>query len=127
MVFVKVLISSRYQLMYFLQFNLSFLLKFGSNLASCQLVPFATQSSYQQYRVTKIKGGPAYRTVIWLQHWGDMGKQNYCQTSSIICTITGNKFVDHSDVVGASPVALIVTCINNLFTVPSQGWGSSSH
>ena len=28
----------------------------------------------------------------------------YCQTSNISCTLVGNKLVDHSDVVGASPV-----------------------
>ena len=28
----------------------------------------------------------------------------YCQTSSIRCTLVGNKIVDLSDVVGASPV-----------------------
>ena len=30
----------------------------------------------------------------------------YCQTSNISATFVGNKFVDHSDVVGASPVLL---------------------
>ena len=29
---------------------------------------------------------------------------NYRKTSNIRCTIVGNKIVDHSDVVGASPV-----------------------
>ena len=32
------------------------------------------------------------------------GERRYCQTSNIKCTLTGNKIVDHSDVVGASPV-----------------------
>ena len=29
---------------------------------------------------------------------------DYCQTSNVSCTIVDNKLVDHSDVVGASPV-----------------------
>ena len=28
----------------------------------------------------------------------------YCQVSNIRCTLIGNKIVDHSDVVGASPI-----------------------
>ena len=32
---------------------------------------------------------------------------NYQQTSNISCTLEGNKIVDHSDVVGASPVGYI--------------------
>ena len=31
-------------------------------------------------------------------------KMNYCKTSNISCTLGGNKIVDRSDVVGASPV-----------------------
>ena len=33
----------------------------------------------------------------------------YCQTSNITCTLVGNKIVDHSDVVGASPVSAAPT------------------
>ena len=33
----------------------------------------------------------------------------YCQTSSISHTLVGNKIVDHSDVVGASPVGAVPT------------------
>ena len=29
----------------------------------------------------------------------------YCQTSNMRCTLSGNKIVDDSDVVGASPVS----------------------
>ena len=34
---------------------------------------------------------------------------NYCQTSNISHTLVGNKIVDHSDVVGASPVGAAPT------------------
>ena len=37
-----------------------------------------------------------------------IGTQNY-KTSDIICTLLGNKIVDHSDVVGASPVGAAPT------------------
>ena len=33
----------------------------------------------------------------------------YCKTSNIRCTLVGNKIVDHSDVVGASPVGAAPT------------------
>ena len=33
------------------------------------------------------------------------GKKTFCQTSKISLTLVGNQIVDHSDVVGASPVA----------------------
>ena len=33
----------------------------------------------------------------------------YCQVSNIRCTLVGNKFVDHSDVVGASAVGAAPT------------------
>ena len=33
----------------------------------------------------------------------------YCQISNISCTLIGNKIVDHSDVVGASPVGAAST------------------
>ena len=34
---------------------------------------------------------------------------NYCQTSNISCTLIDNKIVDHSDIVGASPVGIAPT------------------
>ena len=34
---------------------------------------------------------------------------NYCKTSNISHTLEGNKIVDHSDVVGASPVGAAPT------------------
>ena len=46
--------------------------------------------------------------------------QNCCQTFNIWCTLVGNKIVDHSDVVGASPVGAapttssFSTCFNGL-------------
>ena len=36
-------------------------------------------------------------------------KPTYCQTSNIRCTLVGNEIVDHSDVVGASPVGAAPT------------------
>ena len=35
--------------------------------------------------------------------------QYYCQVSNISCTLVSNKIVDHSDVVGASPVGAAPT------------------
>ena len=35
--------------------------------------------------------------------------QTYRQTSNIRCTLVGNKIVDHSDVVGATPVGAALT------------------
>ena len=40
--------------------------------------------------------------------WATTG-QRYCQTSNIRCTLIGNQPVDHSDVVGASPVGAAPT------------------
>ena len=34
---------------------------------------------------------------------------NYCQVSNIRHTLVGNKIIDHSDVVGASPVGAVPT------------------
>ena len=36
-------------------------------------------------------------------------KDSYRKTSNIRCTLVGNKIVDHSDVVGASPVGAAPT------------------
>ena len=35
--------------------------------------------------------------------------KTYCQTFDIRCTLVGNKIVDHSDVVGATPVGTVLT------------------
>ena len=40
------------------------------------------------------------------EHWP---RKEYRQTSNISCTLTGNKIVDHSDVVEASPVGAAPT------------------
>ena len=45
----------------------------------------------------------AYHIVVWW--WMYM----YRQTSNMRCTLVGNKIVDHSDVVGASPVDVAPT------------------
>ena len=59
----------------------------------------------------------AHMVINWQHHWGRECTQQpfreelcyickcyYRQISNIRCTLTGNKLVDHSDVVGASPV-----------------------
>ena len=38
-----------------------------------------------------------------------INKKKYCKTSNIRCTLIGNKIVNHSDVVGASPVGAAPT------------------
>ena len=38
-----------------------------------------------------------------------MAKINYCQVANVSRTLIGNKIVDHSDVVGASPVGAAPT------------------
>ena len=40
---------------------------------------------------------------------GPWVKEKYSQVSNISCTLVGNKIVDHSDVVGASPVGAAPT------------------
>ena len=52
----------------------------------------------------------SYLITVWndemiLLQW----KKYYCQTSNISHTLVGNKLVDHSDVVGASPVGFAPT------------------
>ena len=42
----------------------------------------------------------------------------YCKTSNISCTIVSNKFVDYSDVVGASPVGAAPNYIFILDLIP---------
>ena len=39
--------------------------------------------------------------------WFTQNLQGYHQIFNIRCTLTGNEIVDHSDVVGASPVDLL--------------------
>ena len=41
--------------------------------------------------------------------WGHNKSSKYAQTSNISCTLVGNEIVDHSDVVGASPVSAVPT------------------
>ena len=50
-------------------------------------------------------------TSPWYQWVHFLGKMDhrYCQISNIGCTLVGNKFVHHSDVVGASPVGAAPT------------------
>ena len=58
-------------------------------------------------------------TMHHLNHWGramhicvsELGQHffEYRKTSSIRCTLVGNKSVNHSDVVGASPVGAAPT------------------
>ena len=52
--------------------------------------------------IFKMNQGPAQLTSHYQQQW-------YCQTSNISRTLVGNKMVDHSAVVGASPVGAAPT------------------
>ena len=70
-----------------------------------------TANKRQHYDVTSSVIGWAcaewplyYAILIWVIFWA-----NYHQTSNIICTWVGHKIVDHSDVVGASPVGAAPT------------------
>ena len=49
---------------------------------------------------------PCHVSDIW-DH--DCSEMEYCKTSNISCTLIENKIVDHSDVVGASPVGATST------------------
>ena len=51
---------------------------------------------------------------------------NYRQVSNIRHTLVGNKIVDHSDVVGASPVGAASTT-SSLSTHGFIGWGQNNH
>ena len=46
------------------------------------------------------------RIVLWVRQWE---VEHYRQVSNIRRTLVGNKIVDHSDVVGASPVGAAPT------------------
>ena len=46
-----------------------------------------------------------------------MKNEPYCQTSNISGTLVGNKTVDHSDVVGASPVKYV----NHMYMDTNEG------
>ena len=50
-----------------------------------------------------------YTLICWLHSAKGMTEENYRETSNISCTLVGNKIVDHSDVVGASPVGAAPT------------------
>ena len=51
------------------------------------------------------------------------GPMSYCQTSDIRRTWVGNKIVDHSDVVGASPVGAAPTTSSwSTWHLASMGW-----
>ena len=56
-----------------------------------------------QYSVRIIIHIHLYSAKVTLRHKPSLFHQ-YCQTSNISRTVIGNKLVDHSDVVGASPV-----------------------
>ena len=54
----------------------------------------------------------------------------YHKTSHIIRTLVGNKIVDHSDVVGASPVGAAPTTSTSSFSAKKsgfKGFGNDSH
>ena len=42
-----------------------------------------------------------------------MGHSRYLQVSNIRCTLVGNYMIDHSDVVGASPVGAYIRVYGN--------------
>ena len=46
---------------------------------------------------------------LWSSEWLDANYPHYRKVSNIRCTLVGNKFVDHSDTVGASPVGVAPT------------------
>ena len=53
----------------------------------------------------RVSGKPGRMPSPWVCHMGD----NYRETTNISHTLVGNKIVDHSDVVGASPVGAAPT------------------
>ena len=52
---------------------------------------------------------PSQESLAWLSCLDKSVRENYRQTSNIIRTTVGNKIVDHSDVVGTSPVGAAPT------------------
>ena len=51
----------------------------------------------------------------------------YCQISNLSCTLVGNKFIVHSDVVGASPVgALPAASTFSTYHVASVDWAKTT-
>ena len=54
-----------------------------------------------------IDFGEILGSKLWCIYW--LSKREYCKTSNISCTLVGNKIVDHSAVVGASPVGAAPT------------------
>ena len=59
-------------------------------------------------RALIFNGQDYFYKPAWLLHSrvtnDSVGKKVYCQTPNISSILAGNKTVDHSDVVGASPV-----------------------
>ena len=65
--------------------------------------------SFQQgIAATHSKAGTSWRNLLTTCWLFNIKMSYYCQTSNISCT-SGNKIVDHSDVVGASPVGAAPT------------------
>ena len=80
------------------------LFSYGYTISSCQHMVQLSIS----FRVTSLALGQSYdcpsASEVMLK---DLDKTDYCQTSNIRHTLIGNKLVDHSDVVGASPVSAL--------------------
>ena len=55
------------------------------------------------YHNLKLSYGVSFEGLFHLE------KNDYCQTSNISCSFVHNEIVDHSDVVGASPVSAAPT------------------
>ena len=54
-------------------------------------------------------GFPRKKVEFAIKAMGEWKNVNYRQVSNIRCTLVGNEIVDHSDVVGASPVGAAPT------------------
>ena len=65
-------------------------------------------------------------TILWSLHWRKTSvwlNFVYCQISNIRYTLVGNTFVDHSDIVGASPVGTAQTASSfSIEHVASMDW-----
>ena len=56
-----------------------------------------------------------------------MKKIIYCQTCNIWCTSVGNKIVEHSDKVGASPVSTAPTTSSfSIYHLASMDWAKTT-
>ena len=58
---------------------------------------------------TEIVGMIGIHGLIQIRAWISNLINSYRQVSNISCTLVGNKIVDHSDVVGASPAGAAPT------------------